>query len=641
MANKPLVFRFDDVEVREREFTLFRAGEAFPVEPKAFRVLLILLRNPGKLIAKEELLNAVWGDAAVTDNSLARSVALLRRLLEDETRSPCYIETVATVGYRFVCKVEVFEDESGNLVASGETSANGEAVDSAAVPLPQIGKVADEETKHDLKKDAGNKRLLTWVLPAAAIVLLCLGAAIWTLRRPLPAPRVLRLAVSIPPSQGFVDTGCNSVLFTPDGSAIVYSGRGPHDNLLYYRRLDQLEGTALPGTEGGDCLAISPSGEWVAFESGTTSGVGPIVSKVSVRGGAAVKIAEVAYEGGLSWGPDDSIYSAEGAAGLFRIPANGGPRQRIAVPDAARHESGWYAPLVLPDGKAVLAWSILKPQGSILVKVRIADGEVTELDGAGKSPIGVAGGYLLFGRIDGTLGVVPFDSDRTRSVEAVIPVLDAPLSALNGMRASISQAGDLVYVKGLVDSHMAFLDAQGHVTGEIRGDRYFDPHGPRVSPDGREIVVGEFNMDVRREDLWLYDVVSGTRQRLTTGVIATDPEWTPDGHRVSYSVVPDTSASLESWWTPAHRSGPAERFLASPFSVVRVEVSPDSRYAVVTARDLAPKDPLRAEIRSLPCGPERRPYTAAARTVPVREGPCEDLSRRTLARVRLRRERTP
>src|ERR1700723_3635665 len=113
MAVKPFVFRFSDVEGQEREFTVLKAGEIVPVEPKAFRVLLILLRNPGKLIAKEELLNAVWGDAAVTENSLARSIALLRRLLGDETRNPRYIETVATVGYRWVCKVEVAEESSG------------------------------------------------------------------------------------------------------------------------------------------------------------------------------------------------------------------------------------------------------------------------------------------------------------------------------------------------------------------------------------------------------------------------------------------------------------------------------------------------------------------------------------------------
>ena len=48
MANKASIFRFADVEVREREFSLTKARESFPVEPNAFRVLLILLRNnPG------------------------------------------------------------------------------------------------------------------------------------------------------------------------------------------------------------------------------------------------------------------------------------------------------------------------------------------------------------------------------------------------------------------------------------------------------------------------------------------------------------------------------------------------------------------------------------------------------------------
>jgi hypothetical protein len=80
-GGKSQIFRFADVEIRKREFSLVKAGEVLAVEPKAFRVLLILQRNPQKLISKEELLNAVWGDAAVTENSLARSIALLRRLL--------------------------------------------------------------------------------------------------------------------------------------------------------------------------------------------------------------------------------------------------------------------------------------------------------------------------------------------------------------------------------------------------------------------------------------------------------------------------------------------------------------------------------------------------------------------------------
>ncbi len=86
--DKFLVFSFGDVEVREREFLLIKAGKAVPVEPKAFRVLLFLLRNPAKLVIKDEIIAAVWKDCSVSDNSLTKSIATLRRLLGDDAREP-------------------------------------------------------------------------------------------------------------------------------------------------------------------------------------------------------------------------------------------------------------------------------------------------------------------------------------------------------------------------------------------------------------------------------------------------------------------------------------------------------------------------------------------------------------------------
>src|SRR5450631_2220600 len=163
MGNKSFVFRFADVEVREREFSLVKSGEALPVEPKAFRVLLILLRNPQKLIPKDELLTAVWGDTAVSENSLARSIALLRRLLGDESRDPRFIETVATVGYRWVCKVEVSEEPSGQAEPSPDP------------PRPR-------------------RRLPKWLIPSAAVLVAGSTLAGWYASRPLPPPRITEYA---------------------------------------------------------------------------------------------------------------------------------------------------------------------------------------------------------------------------------------------------------------------------------------------------------------------------------------------------------------------------------------------------------------------------------------------------------------
>jgi DNA-binding winged helix-turn-helix (wHTH) protein/Tol biopolymer transport system component len=194
MASKSFVFRFDDVEVCEHEFSLVKAGKVLTVEPKAFRTLLFLLHNPQKLISKEELLNAVWGDTAVGDGSLSRSIFLLRRLLGDDPREPRYIETVATVGYRFVGKVEVSEDPSGD---------------------PQATKEPNDLS--DVREKAGSrKRLWGWALAGGGVFALCLAAAIWYMHRPLPLLRVTGYAQ-------ITHDGHQKVLVGTDGTRLYFN----------------------------------------------------------------------------------------------------------------------------------------------------------------------------------------------------------------------------------------------------------------------------------------------------------------------------------------------------------------------------------------------------------------------------------
>jgi eukaryotic-like serine/threonine-protein kinase len=188
--HKCFVFTFADVEVREREFCIVKAGELLPVEPKAFRVLLFLLRSPHRLIAKDELLDAVWNDCAVSDNSLTRSIALLRRLLGDDTREPRYIATVPTVGYRFLCDVKVAEDGfSGPNAASLHHPQNDNEENSNEFePLPGTRSV-EGTPPHPLEPLAAalaaGETPKRWkvIVPAAATVLACLVAGYFYLHR--------------------------------------------------------------------------------------------------------------------------------------------------------------------------------------------------------------------------------------------------------------------------------------------------------------------------------------------------------------------------------------------------------------------------------------------------------------------------
>ncbi|MGO9438282.1 MAG: winged helix-turn-helix domain-containing protein [Terracidiphilus sp.] len=199
--SKSLVFRFDDVEVREREFTLIKAGEVLPVEPKIFRLLLFLLHNPQRLTTKEELLNAVWGDTAVTESSLTRTIALLRRLLGDDIREPRYIATVPTVGYRLVCPVDVSEEDSTDLNASikrnglngsdfAKGSENG-TVSDAVVNLPAW--IDDGAACEAIPSGKSDSRIQTlrhkWLFPAALLALGITGL-VWYVHRPRPQLRI-------------------------------------------------------------------------------------------------------------------------------------------------------------------------------------------------------------------------------------------------------------------------------------------------------------------------------------------------------------------------------------------------------------------------------------------------------------------
>jgi len=118
---------------------------------------------------------------------------------------------------------------------------------------------------------------------------------------------VRRFSISIPPQQALVDTGGVPVQITADGSAIIYTGRGPKGSQLYFRRLDQLEGKPIPGTENAVGPKISPSGEWIAFAApDTKTATHRNIMKVALNGGAPVFLCSTSWVG-MCWGSENTI----------------------------------------------------------------------------------------------------------------------------------------------------------------------------------------------------------------------------------------------------------------------------------------------------------------------------------------------
>jgi DNA-binding winged helix-turn-helix (wHTH) protein len=81
---------------------LIRAGRPVPLRPKTWAVLVYLAQRPGTLISRDELLDALWPDVAVTPDTLTKSIGELRVALGDDTRRPRFIETVHRRGFRFL-----------------------------------------------------------------------------------------------------------------------------------------------------------------------------------------------------------------------------------------------------------------------------------------------------------------------------------------------------------------------------------------------------------------------------------------------------------------------------------------------------------------------------------------------------------
>lgn len=122
------VYRFDGITVDLDAMRLRRDGKDIAVEPKSFYVIELLILNRSRVVHKEEIFRAVWKDVVVTDNALTRTMTQIRKALNDDPRHPRFIETVPTVGYRFIGALVPANAEPGSSRAGVKESAGSGAL---------------------------------------------------------------------------------------------------------------------------------------------------------------------------------------------------------------------------------------------------------------------------------------------------------------------------------------------------------------------------------------------------------------------------------------------------------------------------------------------------------------------------------
>ena len=622
MGSKSFVFRFADVEVKEREFRVIKAGEVLPVEPKAFRVLLFLLRNPQKLITKEELLDAVWSDVSVSENSLARAIALLRHQLGDNIREPRCIATVPTVGYRFLCPVDVLEDVPGNAEESGkEGEANsGIGQESGSTVTVDVTPPAETQTKN--KADPGPKprKVRAWKFAALFFILVCIPAAIWYLHRPLPRLRVTEDAqithdghrkwlggtdgsrlyfnelATITPNQVAVAGGDNTPIsialrgpliccVSPDGSTLLIQ-TWDDENIwsagILGSPLRHLTKVDTPSA------AWSPDGKTVVYT--TTDGS---IFLMRSDGTDARKLASV---GGpvldIAWSPDGSKFRFSKDDVLWEMSSGSNPHRLLPDwPVFPGHCCGRWT----PDGRFFVFLSGVK---NLRPNSVFSNSRIWFLDERGglfrrpsPQPQQLTSGPIGWCCITPSRdGKTLFASGLTARGELVrfdarAGQLRPYLGGISAEFLSFSMDGKSVIYVSFPDGVLSRANSDG--SGRVQlSDPPSYPKGTRWSPDGTRLIFFDSAASNGEEVMYSMPSQGGKPARVLweDNGSQEDPGWSPDGSKVVYFAQRETSIRILDVVTHRVTSLPGSAGLFSP------RWSPDGKsIAALTVDNLAVK----------------------------------------------------
>jgi Tol biopolymer transport system component/DNA-binding winged helix-turn-helix (wHTH) protein len=509
-------YRFADVELDVQNLRLTIGSEVRPLEPKSFRLLLFLVENAGKTVSKEEILASVWSDTHVTDNALTRAVAQIRKALDDDAKEPKYVETVPTVGYRFI---GVCKDEQ---ISPG-------AIDRAPVrPLVAIG----------------------------VCLALVAGTGTWwmTSRRdssipfPLHVTRVTKLT-SYPGDE-------REPSISPDGSYVAFSWSGASgDNYdIYVVQAGGQQPLRLTRDPAPDSFpAWSPDGRQIAFIR--RKGQMAEIIVVPPLGGPERALHEFSRIGAdldfsqhpvLSWSEDGRsiVYSGQSGPGekyrLFLLSVEDGAVRAVSSPD--KDVVGDSSPALSADGKSLaFARYIAVRNGRILIQPlgqgMVPLGEPTGVKTSGlalRSPIWLEDGkQLLFAD-----AAQIFQWERNQGSVSIYAA-DGALGGLSLGPKRTNNTWQAVVASEKEDSDIWAIPLNVGGTKSTGPPRTLlrstvDDAHPDFSPDGLHIVFASGRSGTA--EIWVSDADGGNPRQLTHlgAHVASYPKWSPDGTRIAF-----------------------------------------------------------------------------------------------------------
>jgi DNA-binding winged helix-turn-helix (wHTH) protein len=516
---------------------LRRGNEEVPLRPKSFQVLCYLVERQGHLVSKSDLMDAVWPDAAITDNSLAQCLIEIRRALHDEDQT--LIRTVKGRGYVFtrVAEPPVIEmaRHGSEVVVKTSRSAQLSAIQSSQ-----------------------RKRL--------AIAALCASVAIGgglflVLAKSRGGAESSQKAVT-----DFTDSAVGPAV-SPDGRLVAFFRSDDWwltPDPIYIKMLPAGEPVKLTGDPRQKCcIAFSPDSKSIAYTAYDPVDEDWKTYTVPVLGGEPTLL--LANAAGLTWLDQRRFLFSEIRTGLH-----------MGLVTASTLRSGYQSIYFPKNERAMVHFSFASPDKKWALLVEkdpdwqpcrlnaldgVSEGRQVGPPGActsaGWSPDGewmyfsvlVAGGRHLWRQRfpDGRPQQLTFGPTEEEGI-------------------AVARDGSLITSSGMTQTAIWLHEASG--VRQISSDGQLITsviHGilPKFTADGKQLFyLKRRYAPASGNELWRTRIDSGKSEQALPGVSMAEFDISSEGKEVVYSVRPASSKS-EIWLGVLDRSSPPQHVSSS------------------------------------------------------------------------------
>jgi Tol biopolymer transport system component/DNA-binding winged helix-turn-helix (wHTH) protein len=577
-------YSFGNFTLDLRSGVLQRDGEQVTLRHKSFDVLTCLVEHHGRLVTKDALMEAVWPNTAVTDNSLAQCLVEIRRALGDDSQQ--LIRTVARRGYIFMASV---------TTPVVEISRNWATAPAGTPPL----------TDSHAARSASFWR---WIAVALLPVLSFASFLAWRTRRVSENTELLR-AVPLTTLPGVA----RYPSLSPDGNFVAFTWTGPkQDNPdIYVQQIGYGSPVRLTTDRKNDYNSVwSPDGRWIAFlrrewEAGRSE-----LRLISSVGGPERKLAEIRVRDTyfiippyLAWCPDSNCLIVTDSPGegkppaLFVVSVESGEKRQLTNPQPPAF--GDTNPTISPDGR----WLIYRQhpgglQNGELYRLRLREGVIPVGEPQRLTPATLDAGYptwmpsskeILFSTAGGSLRgnlwrLVVADKEGGQTTPARLPFVgeDGLMPVVSPLRPGLPSR--LVYVRSFQDSNICRVEtsapgvaASGPPVVSICSTR--SEATPHLSPDGRRVAFTSNRSG--ESEIWLADPDGSNAIRLTfVRAVSGAPRWSPNGERIVFQSNPE--GQFEVYLIPA-AGGKPQNLTSHPASDFRPSFSRDGKWIYFTS----------------------------------------------------------